>query len=75
MSKAFEALLPSVGSKVGELGTERAHLDLCERAAGEQSAQEPADAVALCGRIYRRGLQFPSFRRYTYFGWPHGLVV
>ena len=49
LSEAFEALSPSVGGDVGELSAVEADAGLCERAEGEQGAQEPVEAFALCG--------------------------
>jgi hypothetical protein len=49
LPKAFEALSPSVGGELGELGKEQAHLGLCERAEGKQGEQKRVDAFALGG--------------------------
>ena len=47
MSEAFEALSPSVGGNVGELGKEQAHLGLGECAERDAGEQEPVEAFAL----------------------------
>ena len=49
MSEAFDALAPSVGGDVGELGKEQAHLGLGEGSERDEGEQEPVEAFGLCG--------------------------
>ena len=49
MSETLEALSPSVGGEVGQVGKEQAHSGLGERAERHQGEQEPVEAVVLCG--------------------------
>ena len=49
MSEALEALSPSVGGDVGELGEVEADAGLGECAERDAGEQEPVEAVVLCG--------------------------